>query len=184
MISAIIYNSTTGSCEKYAREMSRKLAIPCYPASKNPLPAGMEIVYIGCLMNGKVAGLAKARKDYDVKAVVQVGMGAPYASAEATCREKNDLGSGIAVFTMQGAFNMARLPLPMQLIMKVVNKDIVKKLEAKKAKSGLTAAEEATLTMASTGKGEPATWDDIQVAVDWVVKQFDPPEVIKWHEPT
>ena len=29
MISAIIYTSTSGSCEYYAREMSRKLAIPC-----------------------------------------------------------------------------------------------------------------------------------------------------------
>ena len=43
MISAIIYTSTSGSCEYYAREMSRKLAIPCYEAKKCGLPKGMEV---------------------------------------------------------------------------------------------------------------------------------------------
>ena len=38
MISAIIYTSTSGSCERYAREMSRKLAIPCYDAKNCGLP--------------------------------------------------------------------------------------------------------------------------------------------------
>ena len=76
MISAIVYTSTSGSCEYYAREMSRKLAIPCYEAKKCGLPKGMEIVFIGWLMNGKVTGLDAAMKDYNVKGVVQVGMGA------------------------------------------------------------------------------------------------------------
>ena len=180
MIQAIVYKSSTGSCEYYAHEMSRKLALPSYPVDRCPLPEGMEIVYIGWLMNGKVSGLEKARKKYAVKAIVQVGMSPPNAGSEAACREKNKLGGDTAVFTVQGAFHMDRLPLPMRVIMKQVNKSIVKRLEAK---GQLNEAEQATLTMARTGDGEPATWEGIEPAVDWVRERFDLPKVIKWHEP-
>lgn len=180
MISAILYHSATGSCERYAREMSRKLAIPLYPVDRCPLPRGLEVIYIGWLMNGKVTGLDKARRDYEVKAVVQVGMSAPGARSEAACREKNALGGGIAVFTVQGGFHMDKLSLPLRLIMKNVNKSIVKRLETK---DSLSEADKATLTMARTGEGEPATWDGIQTAIDWALEQRGPMNVIKWHEP-
>lgn len=180
MISAILYKSATGSCERYAREMSRKLAIPSYPVDGCPLPKGMEVVYIGWLMNGAVQGLKKAQKNYQVKAVVQVGMSPASPSAEATCREKNGIGPEIAVFSLQGGFHMKKLSLPMQAIMKVVNPTIVKRLSAK---SSLNAAEQATMTMASTGEGEPASWDGIQAVVDWVLQTRNPLDVMKWHEP-
>ena len=178
MISAIIYTSTSGSCEHYAREMSRKLAIPCYDAKNCGLPKGMEVVYIGWLMNGQVTGLAKCMKDYDVKAVVQVGMSP--ALSEDVCRAKNNLSADVKVFSLQGRFDMDKLSLPLKGIMKIVNKGIVERLEAK---GDLTDAEKATLQMAKTGKGEPATWDGIQEAIDWVKELRNVPDVIKWHEP-
>lgn len=181
MISAILYHSSTGSCERYAREMSRKLALPLYHVDHCPLPKGFEVLYIGWLMNGKVTGMDKARKNYVVKAVVQVGMSAPSAAAETACREKNGLPGDVAVFTVQGGFHMDKLSLPMRLIMSKVNKSIVKRLEAK---GDLSPAEQATLNMARTGDGEPATWDGIQPAIDWVLEKRNPPQVIKWHEPT
>ena len=52
--------------------------------------------------------------------------------------------------------------------MKVKIKDIAKRLNAKAAKTALTPAEQACLTMATVGRGEPATWDGIQAAIDWV----------------
>ena len=180
MISAIVYKSATGSCERYAREMSRKLALPAYPVDGCPLPKGMEVVFIGWLMNGAVQGLKKAQKNYQVKAVVQVGMSPATPKSEAACREKNGLDTSIAVFTVQGAFHMKKLSLPMQLIMKVVNRSIVQRLEGK---GQLNAGEQATLAMASTGEGEPATWDGIQPAVDWVQASRNLPDVMKWHEP-
>ena len=180
MISAIVYKSATGSCERYAREMSRKLAIPSYPVDGCPLPKGMEVVYIGWLMNGQVQGLKKAQRNWQVKAVVQVGMSPANPSSEANCRQKNGLGEDIKVFTVQGAFHMKKLSLPMQAIMKVVNKSIVQRLEAK---GSLNDAEQATLTMAGTGEGEPATWEGIQPAIDWVLETRNPLDVMKWHEP-
>ncbi len=180
MISAILYKSATGSCERYAHVMSRKLALPSYPVDRCPLPKGMEVIYIGWLMNGKVQGLDKAMKAYEVKAVVQVGMSGPTAGAEESCRRKNGLDSGMPVFTVQGGFHMNRLSLPMQFIMKKVNPGIVKRLERK---GELSAAEQATLVMAAGGEGEPATWDGIQPAIDWALEQRNPLNVMKWHEP-
>ena len=181
MISAIIYTSKSGSCEYYAREMSRKLAIPCYDVSNCGLPKGMEVVYIGWLMNGKVSGLAGVLRDYDVKAVVPVGMGAPTESSAKVCRSKNNLSESVKVFPLQGRFDMSKIPVYFKPVMKMVNKSIVERLEGK---SDLSPADKATLEMAKTGKGEPASWDGIQAAIDWVLETREPLDVIKWHEPT
>lgn len=180
MISAIIYKSSTGSCERYARVMSRMLAIPAYPVDRCPLPKGMEIVYIGWLMNGKVSGLEKARKSYKIGGVVQVGMSAPSAAMAETCRKNHGLASDLPVFTLQGGFDMSKLSAPLRLIMKKINRGIAARLEAK---GTLSEAEKATLEMAKTGKGEPATWDGVLEVVDWAVALTDPPKVIKWREP-
>ena len=181
MISAIIYTSTSGSCEYYAREMSRKLAIPCYDAKKCGLPKGMEVVYIGWLMNGKVSGLDACMKDYDVKGVVQVGMGAPTEALAKGCRSKHGLGADGKAFSLQARFDMDKLPIYFKPVMKMVNKSIVQRLEGQ---SSLSDAEKATLQMAKTGKGEPATWDGINAAIDWVKETREPLDVMKWHEPT
>lgn len=180
MISAVIYKSSTGSCERYARVMSRELAIPAYPVDRCPLPKGMEVVYIGWLMNGKVSGLDKARKRYEVRAVVQVGMSPPSAAMDERCRKNNGLADDFPVFTLQGGFDMDRLSVPLRLIMKKINRGIAARLEAKDT---LSEAEKATLAMAKNGRGEPATWDGVREVIDWAVALTDPPKVIKWHEP-
>ena len=55
------------------------------------------------------------------------------------------------------------------MIMKIKIKDIAKRLNAKAAKTTLTDAEQACLTMATLGHGEPATWDGIKDAIAWDV---------------
>lgn len=178
MISAIIYRSTTGSCEFYAREMSRKLAIPCIDAKNLKLPKGMEVIYVGWALAGKVVGLSKIQKDYDVKAVVQVGMSAVYPGAEEKCAKQNGL-AGTKVFVKQGRFDINRLPLPFKLIMKAKCKEIAERLEAK---GNLNEAEQATLKMAKTGKGEPPCWD-VEDVVAWEKENRNPLDVMKWYEP-
>ena len=126
--------------------MSRKLAIPCYSVKGLKLPKGMEVIYVGWALAGKVVGLSKIRKDYSVKAVVQVGMSPVYPSSVETCARQNDL-AGVKVFVKQGRFDIDRLPLPFKLIMKVKCKEIASRLAAK---GNLTEAEQATLKMAQT----------------------------------
>lgn len=181
MISAIIYTSTTGSCKKYAEKLSAALHVPAFDVKKSYTPKGREVIYVGWLFAGKVVGLSKAMKDYDVVAVVQVGM-ADNAAAEATCREKNGLASGVQVFSLQGRFDLNGLPLPLKLIMKIKIKDIAKRLNAKAAKAALTPAEQACLKMAENGEGEPATWDGVQTVINWAVARTNPPAVKMWPE--
>lgn len=182
MISAIIYSSTTGSCKKYAEKLSAALHVPAFDAKKVYTPKGREVIYVGWLFAGKVVGLEKAMKDYDVAAVVQVGMSVSGPEANAACREKNALDASVEVFSLQGRFNLNGLPLPLKLIMKIKNKDIVKRLNAVAAKGALTPAQQATLKMAETGYGEPATWDGVQVVIDWAIARTNPPAVKKWPE--
>ena len=183
MIQAIIYNSTTGSCKRYAEEMSRKLAIPAYPAKKCPLADGFEVVFVSWLLAGKLTGLSAVQKKYNVRAVVPVGMGDPAVLTEEMVRGKNGLGSGVPVFPQQGRFELNKLPLPMRLIMRAKCKDIASRLQAKSAKTALNDAEKACLKMAETGRGEPATWDDIDKAVAWVKADNNAPDVMRWYEP-
>ena len=168
MIDAIVYSSLSGSCEEYAHRMSAALHVPFFTEQSHICPTGRKVVYIGWLLAGKVVGLGKAKERYNVVGVVSVGMGAPAANAEEVCRKKNGLGADVAVFPLQGRFDLKRLPLPYRLIMKVKIKDIAKRLNAKAAKTTLTPAEQACLTMATVGRGEPATWDGIKAAIDWV----------------
>ena len=160
MFSSIVYYSTTGSCKKYAELLSAKLHIPARPLGKEYVPEDTKIIYVGWLMAGKVMGHAKAAAKYDVGAVVQVGMGPENSKSEKICREKNPVRADAAVFTRQGRFNINKLPLPYKLIMKLKNKEIAARLEKL---GSLDEGQKATLKMAKTGVGEPASWcvDDI-----------------------
>ena len=169
MIDAIVYSSLSGSCEEYAQRMSAALHIPFFTEKSGLCPVGRKIAYIGWLFAGKVVGLDKAMDRYDVCCVVSVGMGDPAVNPAEVCRKKNGLGSDIAVFPLQGRFDLKCLPLPYRLIMKIKIKDIAKRLNAKAAKTTLTDAEQACLTMATLGHGEPATWDGIKDAIAWDV---------------
>ena len=180
MIQGIIYSSTTGSCKYYAEELSRKIAVPAYPAKSCPLAKGFEVVYVGWLMAGTMPGLAGALKKYNVRVVVPVGMGDPAVLTPEMVRGKNGLGADVHVFPQQGRFNIDKLPLPMRLIMGVKCKDIAKRLSAK---GNLNDAEKACLKMAETGRGEPATWDGINEVVDWVKADNNAPDVMRWYEP-
>ena len=143
MIDAIVYSSLSGSCEEYAHRMSAALHVPFFTEQSHICPTGRKVVYIGWLLAGKVVGLDKAMDRYDVCCVVSVGMGDPAVNPAEVCRKKNGLGSDIAVFPLQGRFDLKRLPLPYRLIMKIKIKDIAKRLNAKAAKTTLTPAEQA-----------------------------------------
>lgn len=163
MYSAIVYNSLTGSCRRYAELLSEELSIPCIPVNKAKDLKELKVVYIGWLMAGGIKGFKSASKKLNIGAVVQVGMSPVTEESEAKGRAKNDINPNVPLFSLQGGFNMKKLPLYFRPIMKAINKKIAKGLSCK---SELTAQEQATLNMAQNGVGEPASWcvDDI---VQW-----------------
>ena len=44
MINAIVYNSKTGSCEHYAKELSRALHVPCHPLDQAPARSDAKVI--------------------------------------------------------------------------------------------------------------------------------------------
>lgn len=163
MLSAIVYDSLTGSCKKYAELLSAALHIPAYPAGKCHVRADGKILFIGWAFAGKIMGYKKAAEKYDVAAAVLVGMGAVSKDSADFTREKNAIPDTVQVFCLQGAFNINKLPLPFKLIMKIKCKEIVSRLEAK---GTLNEQEKALYTMASTGSGQPAAWN-VDEIVRW-----------------
>lgn len=166
MISAIVYNSCTGSCKKYAELLSAAIHAPAMPLKGAVVRDGGKVIYVSWIFAGKVCGLAKAAKKFNIAAVVQVGMGAVTGESEAVCRQVNAIPRGAEVFCRQGGFNINKLPLPFRLIMKLKCKEIAARLESK---GQLNEQEQATLTMASTGVGEPPRWD-VEDIVAWAAK--------------
>ena len=163
MFNAIVYESCTGSCQRYAEMLSAQLHIPAFKLGKEHVRKGSRIIFIGWLFAGKIMGYAKAAGKYDIGAVVQVGMSPVFAKSESIAREKNDINPDVPVFTRQGGFNINKLPLPLKLIMKVKNKEIAARFEGKE---NLSDQEKATYKMASTGVGEPACWC-VEDIVEW-----------------
>ncbi|MCI7136068.1 MAG: hypothetical protein SPI09_09505 [Candidatus Limivicinus sp.] len=163
MLSAIVYHSLTGSCKKYAELLSAALHIPAFPLGKEHVKEGGKIIFIGWAFAGTIKGYRKAAEKYDVAAAVLVGMGAVSEGSAGFVREKNGIPASVQVFCLQGAFDLNKLPLPFKLIMKIKCKDIVSRLEAK---GTLNEQEKALYTMASTGSGQPASWN-VDEIVRW-----------------
>ncbi len=160
MFTAVVYNSCTGSCKKYAELIAEQLGINAVEFGKAKGLGDGKVIYISWLFAAKIKDLDKALDMYDVGAVCQVGMGAVTDETEKFARKKNGLKPEMPLFCLQGAFNLKKLPLPLRLIMTVKNKEIVKRLSAK---GELSEQDKATLKMAETGCGEPASWnvDDV-----------------------
>ena len=171
MIAAIIYNSVTGSCKRYADELSRQLHLPAYPLGSAPTRADGELIYVGWIMAGGIVGWKKARSSGAVAAVVAVGMAPPSGKTAEGIRAKAGIPASVPVFVLQGGFHLDKLPAPMKLIMKWKVRDIAKQLEAKKAKAPLSAEEQALWNMVQRGSGEPASWDASEV-VNWVLDKY------------
>lgn len=163
MFSAIVYSSCTGSCRRYAEILSSELGIPALPIEKARIGRDDRIIYIGWLMAGKIKGYKKALEKFNIGAVAQVGMSPATTESEEQGRKNNPVSVDIPLFTLQGAFDIKKLPLPYRLIMKAVTKSIAEKLGAK---AELTEQEKATLKMARDGAGEPAAWC-VSDIVEW-----------------
>lgn len=166
MISTIIYNSLTGSCEKYAKLLSKELHIPAKPMGEY-VRADAQVLFIGWLFAGKVAGYNKAKKMYNISAVAAVGMSGGVEGGAEFVRKACAIPSSVKVFSLQGGFYMDKLPVPFKMIMKLKNKDIAKRLSSK---AQLDEREQALMTMATTGTGDPASWD-ISAVADWCKAQ-------------
>ena len=158
MVSAIVYLSKTGSAKRYAELLSEALKVPAYALENAPEIDG-KIIYLGWALARKTSGLPKARKKYDLAAVVQVGMSPAYPERIEEWRKANELSPDVAFFCVRGEFDLDKLSGPSRLIMKKACKDMIETFGAIKEERELSPQENAIFEMAKNGKGEPPAWD-------------------------
>ena len=101
-MNAIVYTSNTGTTKEYAKLLSDKLSLPYYSLDEigYKVKPGSKIIYLGWIMASRVKGYKKVVKDYDVRAVCAVGMGATGTQVKEV-RTKNKIPSAIPVFTLR-----------------------------------------------------------------------------------
>lgn len=131
-MNAIVYTSNTGTTKEYAELLGHHTGLPVYSLkeAKDRTSAGSGIIYLGWIMASKVQGYDKASRQYEVKAVCGVCMGATGSQIK-EIREKNHIPEKTAVFSMQGGFDINKLHGIYKMMMTVMVKTAGKSLAEK-----------------------------------------------------
>lgn len=129
---AIIYTSNTGTTKEYAFLLGKYtgLSVLSLKEAKDKVTKGSKIIYLGWVMAGKIQGYSKATKQYKVKAVCGVCMGATGTQIP-EIREKNRISETVPVFSMQGGFDINKLHGIYKMMMTVMAKTAGKGLAEK-----------------------------------------------------
>ena len=161
---AIVYTSNTGYTRQYATLLGEKTGLPVYSLEEaaSRLPCGNGVIYLGWLMAGKVQGYAKAAKRYQIAAVCGVGMGATGSQMQ-DLRKANALPASLAVFTLQGGFDLSRLRGIYRLMMTVMVKTAGKGLAEKQDR---TPDEDAMLDLMLHG-GSRVSGENLTAVLQW-----------------
>lgn len=106
----IIYTSETGFTKKYAELLAKRTGCEVYSAeeAKGRVERNSKVIYMGWLFANSVKGYKKAAKRYDIKAVCAVGL-TPTGYMIDEVRKSNNIPDNIALFTLQGGMDHARL---------------------------------------------------------------------------
>ena len=161
---AIVFTSNTGYTAQYAGLLAKKTGLRAYTLdeAEEKLEKGETVIYMGWIMAGKIQGLLKAVKRYQIAAVCGVGMN-PTGSQLPMVRQANGLGESMPLFTLQGGLNMDKLHGFKKLILKIMGGSIGKQLMAKQDR---TPEEDAILDMFRNG-GDRVSMQNLKDVVAW-----------------
>ena len=149
MIKAIVYTTTTGTTEWYAKRLGeeRKLPVFTLKEAERELEKGAEIVDLGCIRANMISGLNKAKENYSPGLIVGVGLTESGKNDEEV-RKANNIDSSLPLFTLQGGYYPTKLHGISKLILSLVVKSQRKSLEAKEIR---TEEEERMLSILRNG---------------------------------
>lgn len=105
----IVYETNTGSSQKYAEMLSEKTGFECLSLSKavKEFAPDEQIIFFGWVMAGTVQGLQKAREVFsDIKVICPVGLNKSEKN-DAELREKNSITE--PMFALRGNFHIDEL---------------------------------------------------------------------------
>jgi len=161
---AIIYKSNAGHTKEYAAMLGAKTGLPVYDADKAAasLKKSDEVIFLGWIRAGALAGYEKAKKRYDIKAVCAVGMSVPDQKTADELRKKHRI-EGIGLFYLQGGFDISRL----SGIYKFMMNQMIRMMEpALLKKEDKTEAEEEYLKMIKEG-GDFVNEENLRPVIEW-----------------
>lgn len=120
---AIVFCSNTGFTETYARFLAEDLELPVFSLkqAQKHLSKGDSIFFLGWVLGSHVSGLDKARKVFDVKGVVAVGLHAGEEAA-ADVRRISCIGEEDAFFLLPGGLALEKLHGLYKLLFKMGSK--------------------------------------------------------------
>lgn len=170
-IKAIIYVSSTGHTQEYAKLLGKKLSLPAYSFSRERgmVPSGSEIIFMGWIMAGKVMGLSKVSMSYTVRCLVGVGMGDTGSQID-DIKSLNEFPSDCAVFSLQGGFELDKMRGIYKLMMSIMKKIKVSSLTKKENR---TREEDALLRMFRDG-GNYVSEKNLKSIVAWYKGKDNP----------
>ena len=167
-MNAIVYTSNTGTTKEYAKLLSDKLSLPYYSLDEieYKVKPGSKIIYLGWIMASGVKGYKKVVKDYNVRAVCAVGMGATGTQVKEV-RTKNKIPSSIPIFTLQGGFDVKKLHGIYKIMITIMVKTAGKGLAEKEDR---TPEEDDMLDM-MLHSGERVKEESLSAVLDWYSAQ-------------
>jgi len=129
----IVYVSNSGFTKKYAELLAVEISADCFSLAeaKTKLAQGKPVIFLGWLAAGIIQGYKKAKKLFDIKAVVGVGMGAVNQKVLDDLVRQNQL-EGTKYFYLRGGFDFAKLKGLYKIMMKGAALAVIKPLEKKK----------------------------------------------------
>ena len=160
-ISAIVYTSNTGHTERYAKLLADKIGLPAYSLkeARAELSKKAPVIYMGWLFAGRIKDCAKAKKRYDIRAVVGVGL------CDTGClideaRRATKLSEELPLFTVQGGMDLESL----RGVNKFMISSLTKMLESAPQKSE---SDERMLSLLRTG-GDFVSEENLSAVLAWL----------------
>jgi flavodoxin len=103
----IVYESSTGFTEKYAKMFAEKTGLECWSMymAKIKVQKDEDVVYFGWIQQGEISKYKKAAKKFNVLAVCPVGIAAPSERVTEKLKEKNKIGDLPKIFYLHGGYD-------------------------------------------------------------------------------
>lgn len=163
---AIVYTSHTGHTARYAALLSKRTGLPALSLTeaKKTLHRGDEVFYLGWLMAGGVKGYRTAKKLFALRGVAAVGMtAAPNGFLWDRTQKSGGTVDAARIFYLRGGYDGEKLRGLYRMMMKTMEKSVVKNLAAKKDR---TAEEDAMLSLFCHG-GDYVREENLDEILGW-----------------
>ena len=159
----IVYQSNTGFTKQYAEMLGKAEFLKVYPLEEADLPQDTEVFYMGPLMAGRITGIDKAVKGFNVVGACGVGMSPPGKEVLNTMAKANFVPNA-PLFYLQGGWAPKQVGWAKRKAVEMVTRSFRTQLEKK---ADRTKVEQANLDMLKKG-GSFVAFENLGTIRNWI----------------